>query len=107
MPRPDLGFGFAPAAPPASPAPWPPAPPPPPPSRPPGVPPAAPPSTGLRDARRRPRRIPLPRARARPRLIAEVSVAPRLAVDLDDFQELRHGLFGDDGRTLPPSWWAR
>ncbi len=29
-------------------------------------------------------------------------------VDVDDFQELRRqGLFDDDGRNPPPSWWAR
>ena len=29
-------------------------------------------------------------------------------VDVDDFQQLRRqGLFDDDGRNPPPSWWAR
>jgi hypothetical protein len=29
-------------------------------------------------------------------------------VDVDEFQELRRqGLFDDDGRNPPPSWWAR
>jgi hypothetical protein len=29
-------------------------------------------------------------------------------VDVDGFQELRRqGLFDDDGRNPPPSWWAR
>ncbi|HTJ41144.1 MAG TPA: hypothetical protein VL463_03585 [Kofleriaceae bacterium] len=29
-------------------------------------------------------------------------------VDVDDFQTLRRqGLFDDDGRNPPPSWWAR
>lgn len=29
-------------------------------------------------------------------------------VDVDDFQTLRRqGLFVDDGRNPPPSWWAR
>jgi len=35
-----------------------------------------------------------------------IDVTP--AVDVDDFQELRRqGLFDDDGRNPPPSWWAR
>lgn len=84
MRRPDLGLAFSPLAPidpPPSRAPG---------SRPPGV----------------PRRIPLPRPRARP--IATVVLEPRVALDIDDFQELRRqGLFGDDGRNPPPSWWAR
>ena len=29
-------------------------------------------------------------------------------VDVDDFQTLRRqGLFDDDGRNPPPSWWTR
>jgi hypothetical protein len=29
-------------------------------------------------------------------------------VDVDDFQTLRRqGLFDDDGRNPPPSWWAK
>jgi hypothetical protein len=29
-------------------------------------------------------------------------------VDVDEFQSLRReGLFDDDGRNPPPSWWAR
>jgi len=59
-----------------------------------------------RDERRRPRRVPVPRPRGRliP-MMANESFAP---LDIDDFQELRRmGLFGDDGRNPPPSWWTR
>gem|GEM_PF-4964241 len=38
-------------------------------------------------------------------MMANESFAP---LDIDDFQELRRmGLFGDDGRNPPPSWWTR
>lgn len=91
MPRPDPLFRPG--------LPLPPCAPPPPPSRPPGVP--APPA----DPPRRPRAVPPPRRRA---LLAPLAVEPRAALDLADFQELRRqGLFVDDGRNPPPSWWAR
>jgi hypothetical protein len=60
----------------------------------------------VRDARRRPRRIPQPRPRPRP--TSMVALEPRLPLDLDDFQELRReGLFDACGRYPPPSWWVR
>jgi hypothetical protein len=40
--------------------------------------------------------------------LSENAVDFAAPVDVDDFQELRRqGLFFDDGRNPPPSWWAR
>ena len=40
--------------------------------------------------------------------LVDTAVDPSPPVDVDDFQELRReGLFWDDGRNPPPSWWAR
>ena len=40
--------------------------------------------------------------------LVENAIDPAPPVDVDDFQELRReGLFWDDGRNPPPSWWAR
>lgn len=93
MPRSDLGMAFAPSAPIDPPRPRG--------SRPPGVPSGAPAVPVLR---RKARRIPTPRTRP----MSILALEPRTALDLDDFQQLRReGLFGDDGRNPPPSWWAR
>jgi hypothetical protein len=52
------------------------------------------------------RRIPPPRPRGRP--VAMLASEPRTVFGIADFQELRRqGLFDDDGRNPPPSWWAR
>ncbi|MEZ4403560.1 MAG: hypothetical protein R3B06_26285 [Kofleriaceae bacterium] len=57
--------------------------------------------------RRPPRRRPA-HARAVARPVAVLAAEPRTALDVDDFQALRReGLFGDDGRNPPPSWWSR
>ncbi|MBP8810285.1 MAG: hypothetical protein KBG48_08390 [Kofleriaceae bacterium] len=56
--------------------------------------------------RRSRKRVPAPRPRGRP--VSVLAREPHLALDLADFQELRRqGLFSDDGRNPPPSWWAR
>lgn len=40
--------------------------------------------------------------------LVETAIDHAPPVDVDDFQELRReGLFWDDGRNPPPSWWAR
>jgi hypothetical protein len=52
------------------------------------------------------RKIPPPRPRGRP--VAMLASEPRAVFGIADFQELRRmGLFDDDGRNPPPSWWAR
>ncbi len=54
--------------------------------------------------RRRKRRVPPPR----PRGVPLATFEPHGVLGIADFLELRReGLFGDDGRTPPPSWWAR
>jgi len=55
--------------------------------------------------RRTRRRVPPPRPRGVP---LGALLEPRGVLGIADFLELRReGLFGDDGRTPPPSWWAR
>lgn len=40
--------------------------------------------------------------------LVENAIDPTGPVDVDGFQTLRRqGLFADDGRNPPPSWWAR
>ncbi len=54
--------------------------------------------------RRRKPRAPPPR----PRRVPIAMFEPRGTLGIADFLELRReGLFGDDGRTPPPGWWAR
>ena len=51
------------------------------------------------------RRVPLSRPRGVP---LGALLEPRGVLGIADFHELRReGLFGDDGRNPPPSWWAR
>jgi hypothetical protein len=51
-------------------------------------------------------RVPTPRPKGRP--IPTLVNEPRAILDVDDFHALRReGLFDDDGRNPPPSWWAR
>jgi len=39
---------------------------------------------------------------------SQVAADPIVPLALGDFHDLRRlGLFGDDGRNPPPSWWAR
>ncbi len=39
---------------------------------------------------------------------SQVAADPIVPLALSDFHDLRRlGLFGDDGRNPPPSWWAR
>ena len=39
---------------------------------------------------------------------SQVAADPFIPLALSDFHDLRRlGLFGDDGRNPPPSWWAR
>lgn len=39
---------------------------------------------------------------------SQVAADPFIPLMLSDFHDLRRlGLFGDDGRNPPPSWWAR
>ena len=70
---------------------------------------AAPPDVPIARAtlwRRTRARVPAPRPRGRP--VAVLALEPRAALGIADFHELRReGLFGDDGRNPPPSWWAR
>ncbi len=52
------------------------------------------------------RRIPVSRRRGAPG--SQVAGDPVVPLALSDFHDLRRlGLFGDDGRNPPPSWWAR
>ncbi|MBK9033646.1 MAG: hypothetical protein IPL61_20675 [Myxococcales bacterium] len=56
--------------------------------------------------RRAGKRVPTPRPRGRP--VALLALEPRAALGIADFHELRReGLFADDGRNPPTSWWAR
>lgn len=39
---------------------------------------------------------------------SQVAADPIVPLAMSDFHDLRRlGLFGDDGRNPPPSWWAR
>ncbi|HVV88607.1 MAG TPA: hypothetical protein VHE35_36435, partial [Kofleriaceae bacterium] len=39
---------------------------------------------------------------------SQVAADPVMPLGIADFHDLRRlGLFGDDGRNPPPSWWAR
>ena len=39
---------------------------------------------------------------------SQVAADPIVPLALSDFHDLRRlGLFGDDGRNPPPSWWSR
>ena len=52
------------------------------------------------------RRAPLARRRLPPG--SQTAADPVIPLALSDFHDLRRlGLFGDDGRNPPPSWWAR
>ena len=52
------------------------------------------------------RRAPLARLRRPPG--PQGAAEPILPLGLGEFHDLRRlGLFGDDGRNPPPSWWAR
>ena len=52
------------------------------------------------------RRIPTARRRGAPG--PQRAGEPATPLALSDFHDLRRlGLFGDDGRNPPPSWWAR
>ena len=52
------------------------------------------------------RRAPLTRRRLPPG--SQTAADPVIPLALSDFHDLRRlGLFGDDGRNPPPSWWAR
>ena len=52
------------------------------------------------------RAVPPPRRRGF--VAVDVDDEAPTQVGLDGFQELRRmGLFDDDGRNPPPSWWAR
>ena len=52
------------------------------------------------------RRAPVQRRRNPPG--SQVAADPVIPLALSDFHDLRRlGLFGDDGRNPPPSWWAR
>lgn len=52
------------------------------------------------------RRAPLARRRLPPG--SQTAADPIIPLALSDFHDLRRlGLFGDDGRNPPPSWWAR
>jgi hypothetical protein len=51
------------------------------------------------------RRMPPPRPRG---VVLGPAIEPRGVLGIADFHELRReGLFTDDGRNPPPSWWAR
>jgi hypothetical protein len=61
---------------------------------------------GASGAARRRRVVPAPRRRGF--IAVDVLDEAPAPVGLDGFQELRRmGLFDDDGRNPPQSWWAR
>jgi hypothetical protein len=58
------------------------------------------------DGHGRLRRGPVARRRNPPG--SQVAADPFIPLALSDFHDLRRlGLFGDDGRNPPPSWWTR